>query len=227
MHPLLEKYVPIVNAVARTFGDDCEVLLHDIKDLKHSVVAIEHGHVTGRSVGAPLTDLGLYFLQSDIFRDTQFVANYYTESADGRKLKSTSIFIRDENGKIIGFLCINYAVDGLQAVARKIQDFCEMQKDIDKLSGDWENGEEETFTGTLEVLLDKMFDRALKHTGKSVGKMQKEDKIEVVRFLERRGVFLVSGTVEEVGKRLNVSRFTIYNYLTTIKKKKNFALRSM
>ena len=51
-----------------------------------------------------MTDLGLYFLTSDLFHDTDYVANYRTESKDGKKLKSTTIFIRDENKKIIGFL---------------------------------------------------------------------------------------------------------------------------
>jgi predicted transcriptional regulator YheO len=220
VNPLLERYLTIATAIARTFGDNCEVLLHDISDLKHSVVGIENGHVTGRSIGAPLTDLGLYFLNSDIFRDTQFVANYYSESEDGKKLKSTTIFIRNDAKKIIGFLCINFAIDGLQYIARKITDFCEMEKEVDKIGGKWKNHEEETFTSTLDLLVDKMFDRALQNVGKRVEKMQKDDKIQVVRFLHRQGAFLVNGIVDEVAKRLNVSRYTVYNYLAAIKKEK-------
>ena len=31
------------------------------------MVMIKNGHVTGRKVGGPMTDLGLYFLNSDLF----------------------------------------------------------------------------------------------------------------------------------------------------------------
>ncbi len=47
--------------------------------------------------------------------------------------------------------------------------------------------------------------------------MAKEDKIELVRIFEERGVFLVKGAVEYVAEVLNVSRYTVYNYLDEIR----------
>jgi len=96
INPILLKFVPVVKGIAKTFGKDCEVLLHDANNLESSIIMIENGHVTGRKAESPMTDLGLYFLKSDLFKDTEFIANYQTESKDEKKLKSTSIFIRDE-----------------------------------------------------------------------------------------------------------------------------------
>ena len=217
MNPELKKYIPFVKAIARMFGEHCEVLLHDAGNLEHSIAMIENGHVTGRKIGSPMTDLGLYFLQSDLFSETEFVANYQTESKDGKKLKSTSIFLRNEKGEIIGFLCMNYDISHYSEMGKWINDFCQINSNFESES---EEEKEETFTDTLDDLFDRVFSQTLKKVAVPVEKMQKEDKMQIVRILHKRGVFLVNGTIDEVASRLNVSRYTVYNYLAEIKKDK-------
>ncbi|MEA4877525.1 MAG: PAS domain-containing protein [Aminobacterium sp.] len=104
IHPILRSYIPLVKALAETLGPDYEVVLQSTKDPENSVVAIENGYVTGRKEGAPLTDFALYILKKAISRDFNYVANYLTKTQSGEKLRSTTIFIRDENQDIIGFL---------------------------------------------------------------------------------------------------------------------------
>jgi predicted transcriptional regulator YheO len=223
INPILLSFTPIVKAIAKTFGKDCEVLLHDANNLENSIVVIENGHVTGRKVGSPMTDLGLYFLKSDLFKDTEFIANYQTESKDGKKLKSTSIFIRDNKKKIVGFLCINYALDHLIEIRRKIDDFCAVNKDVDKNIFNNEE-KEEIFTDNLDDLLERVFIKAREKVGKPIEKMQKDDKLEIVRYLQKKGVFLVKGNIDKIAKKLNVSRYTVYNYLSEIKPDNNIKL---
>ena len=223
INPILLSFTPIVKAIAKTFGKDCEVLLHDANNLENSIVVIENGHVTGRKVGSPMTDLGLYFLKSDLFKDTEFIANYQTESKDGKKLKSTSIFIRDNKKKIVGFLCINYALDHLTEIRRKIDDFCAVNKDADKNIFNNEE-KEEIFTDNLDDLLERVFIKAREKVGKPIEKMQKDDKLEIVRYLQKKGVFLVKGNIDKIANKLNVSRYTVYNYLSEIKPDNNIKL---
>ena len=223
INPLLANFIPAVKAIAKTFGPDCEVLIHDVNNLENSIIAIENGHVTGRKVGSPMTDLGLYFLKSDLFKDTEFIANYQTESKDGKKLKSTSIFIRDNKKKIVGFLCINYALDHLTEIRRKIDDFCAVNKDADKNIFNNEE-KEEIFTDNLDDLLERVFIKAREKVGKPIEKMQKDDKLEIVRYLQKKGVFLVKGNIDKIAKKLNVSRYTVYNYLSEIKPDNNIKL---
>jgi len=223
INPILTNFIPAVKALAKTFGPDCEVLLHDASNLENSVIAIKNGHVTGRKVGSPMTDLGLYFLKSDLFKDTEFIANYQTESKDGKKLKSTSIFIRDNKKKIVGFLCINYALDHLTEIRRKIDDFCAVNKDVDKNIFNNEE-KEEIFTDNLDDLLERVFIKAREKVGKPIEKMQKDDKLEIVRYLQKKGVFLVKGNIDKIAKKLNVSRYTVYNYLSEIKPDNNIKL---
>jgi len=223
INPILANFIPAVKAIAKTFGPDCEVLLHDASNLENSVIAIENGYVTGRKVGSPMTDLGLYFLKSDLFKNTDFIANYQTESKDGKKLKSSSIFIRDKQKKIIGFLCINYALNHLTEIRRKIDDFCAVNKDIDKNIFNNEE-KEEIFTDNLDDLLERVFIKAREKVGKPIEKMQKDDKLEIVRYLQKKGVFLVKGNIDKIANKLNVSRYTVYNYLSEIKPENNIKL---
>jgi len=220
---ILLKFAPVVKGIAKTFGKDCEVLLHDVSNLESSIVMIENGHVTGRKVGSPMTDLGLYFLKSDLFKDTEFIANYQTESKDGKKLKSASIFIRDDKKKIIGFLCINYALDHLSELRKKIDDFCAVNREVDKNVFNNEE-KEEIFTDNLDDLLERVFIKAREKVGKPIEKMQKDDKLEVVRYLQKKGVFLVKGNIDKIARKLNVSRYTVYNYLSEIKPENNIKL---
>lgn len=223
INPILLSFAPIVKGIAKTFGKDCEVLLHDTSKLESSVIMIENGHVTGRKIGSPMTDLGLYFLKSDLFKDNDFIANCQTESKFGKKLKSTTIFIRDNKRKIIGFLCINYALDHLTEIRKKIDDFCEVNKDVDKnVFNNKEN--EEFFADNLDDLLENIFIKAQEKLGKPIEKMKKDDKLELVRYLQKKGVFLVKGNIDKIANKLNVSRYTIYNYLSEIKPDKDIKI---
>lgn len=56
LHPTLKAFIPFVKGLAETFGSNCEVVLHDFSDLQHSIIAIENGHVTGRSLGSPMME---------------------------------------------------------------------------------------------------------------------------------------------------------------------------
>ena len=71
---LIESLKIVVDAIARTFGPRCEVVLHDLRDLDRSIIKIENGHVTGRSVGGAITDKGLRDLRSGC-KDSLFI-NY-------------------------------------------------------------------------------------------------------------------------------------------------------
>lgn len=217
INPLLNNLIPVAKGIARAFGKNCEVVLHDVSDLEHSVVLIENSHITGRKVGAPMTDLGLYFLESDLFDDIDFVANYQTESKDGKKLKSTTIFIRDEERKIVGFLCINFNITPLVAISREIDEFCHIKNSFQQKEKLIDEGKEETFSETLSELIESLFIKAQQRIGKEISKMQKEDKIEMLRYLQKHGIFLVKDAIERIAEKLNVSRFTIYNYLAEIK----------
>src|SRR6266849_34122 len=118
---VLIPYEPIVDCIADLFGPNCEVVLHDSHDPSHSVVKIRNGHVTGRTVNSPLTDLGLEILQRKNFRRIT-LGNYFTRLPNGKTLKSNAVLIHNEHGKIVGMLCINFDVSQLMALDQTLRD---------------------------------------------------------------------------------------------------------
>lgn len=214
LHPILKAFVPMVKALAETLGPDYEVVLHDVSDPEHSVVAIENGHVTGRSVGSPLTDFGLYLLRSSRFKNVDYVANYMTRTKDGKKLRSTTVFIRDEAGEIVGFLCINY--DTTKALI--VKEFAEQQlkfQNLEEITG----AKEERFASKVEELLAEAMQEVKSLTGKPLRFASKEEKLTVIKKLDEKGFFLLKGAVEMLAQELGNSKFTVYAYLREARRK--------
>ena len=98
----------LVKALAIQFGSTCEVVLHDLTgdDLDHTIIAIENGHISGRSIGDGPSKIALEAIH-DAEETHSDKLSYLTKTRDGKILKSSTIFLRDENGKAIGVLAIN------------------------------------------------------------------------------------------------------------------------
>ena len=85
---------PIVEGVAKLFGRNCEVVLHSLNDLQHSIIKIKNGEITGRKLGSPVTDLSIKILKEINFSGDN-VSSYYTKTKDGKILKSVTIVIKN------------------------------------------------------------------------------------------------------------------------------------
>ena len=205
LHPLLKGIIPLVEGIANTFGKNCEVLLHDIRNPQSSVIAIANGHITGRSIGSPMTEYGLATLRSGQFDKP--IVNCRKKTRDGRLLKSSSLFIKDENGKLIGFLCINYDISELTIARNIINNLTNIIEETDF------SEEDECFGNTVNEMLSSIVNKALESVGKPVAFISKEEKVNIVQLLDEKGVFLIKGAIDYVAKVLCVSRYTVYNYL--------------
>ena len=54
---MLQQYSVIVQFLGKTLGPDYEVVLHDLNPEHNKIVAIANSHVSGRSIGSPLTNV--------------------------------------------------------------------------------------------------------------------------------------------------------------------------
>jgi predicted transcriptional regulator YheO len=72
---------------------------------------------------------------------------------------------------------------------------------------------EEHFERSVEEVLNRLVDEAVLLTGKPIDRLQRDDKIEIIRHLESKGAFLVRYSMDMVAELLDMSKFTIYNYL--------------
>ncbi len=108
MLDLLYSYKTTVKFLGSVLGPDYEVVLQDLSNKNHSVIAIENGHISGRTIGSPLTSAVFQMLSSKVYEENDFIANYKGVAENGHILRSSSMFIKDSNGNPIGLLCINF-----------------------------------------------------------------------------------------------------------------------
>lgn len=197
---LLTNLKKLAKVLVATLGNQCEVVIHDLYDLEHSVVWIE-GDVTGRKPGAPMTDLGMEKIQKG---ETADLPNYRTETADGQLLKSSSTFIVNEEGEVVGAFCINWNVSTLIAAEQVLKNLVQIT-----------DGEpvKETFVDDVTEIIEKATERAVLEMGKPLALMEKVDKVSLVQLLDQKGIFQLRRAVPIVADLLGVTRQTVYNYL--------------
>lgn len=197
--PLLTE---VAKGIAAQFGDNCEVVLHDwSRPYDSTIIAIENGHVTGRKVGDPGTNLGLEIMRGTSDGDNRH--NYITQTADGRILRSTSIYMKNEAGTIVGALCINYDITDLMVAEKTLQ----------SLTASGLAPVRESFVSNVNELLDTLIQEAQEAVGKPPAHMGKEDKIRFIQLLDVKGAFLIKKSGERICSYLGISKYTLYNYL--------------
>ena len=206
----LETYIPIANLIAQTFGKNCEVVLHDLSIPQNSVVYTVNNHVTGRQVGQPFEHLIKDVLLSKNF-ENDCTANYRTTTVAGKKIKSSTALLRDAKGEVIGALCVNYDLSPLNDMKILLDEFMDTQQEKIEATV-------EPFDNVIEIvedLINKMIGNS------SVTTLKRKDKIKLIQFMDKKGVFLIKGAIEKVAEKLNISKVTVYSYLDAIKKNEN------
>jgi len=212
LDPRMRPLLPLVQGLAEMFGPDCEVVLHDIGQLPHSIVAIENGNVTGRTVGDVPTDLMLRSLR----RATEGGPDVrlYVTSSDGKILKSLAVTLRDAEGDVFGILGLNLDVSGLVQTQRTLANLSA----VGRLGSVAAPETEEIFAGDIRDVVAGMIAKLLSEMGKTPAAMSRDEKMEVVKGLEERGAFLVKRSAEQVADALDLSRYTIFSYLKEIRR---------
>ena len=96
----------LLDMLQQQFGEKSEIILHDLTgDYNHSIVSIRNGYITDRKVGDCGSNLGLEVLRGTVKDGDRY--NYVINAQDGKLLRSSTMFLKDDDGKIIGSLCIN------------------------------------------------------------------------------------------------------------------------
>lgn len=205
----------VVEGIASIFGNHCEVVLHDLRKPERSIVAIANGHVTGRKIGGPIIggpqdDKGLKVIMEQA-NSTSVVSNYTTRTHDGRTLKSTSIFFRNSKGIPILSLCINLDLTEFNRANQLLGNIC-LTKEESSL-GKPSLEDDDTLHKDVAMIIKNIVDDSLANINKPIHMADKDDKLNVIKIMYERGLFLVKGGVDHAAKALGVSRFTVYNYL--------------
>lgn len=206
---ILRTLATLVEPLTAILPGECEVVLHDLRLLPDSIVAIA-GNLTGRAVGGPATDLLLRASAQDSYSTA---LGYASKHPDGRELRSSTLIFRDSGGVAVAALCINNDTSSWQVVAELARSMLPWTRaDVDQKGA--AKGEE--LLRDVDELAQRVLARAVAASGVPVDLMQKRHKLAVVQDLKDRGFFLLKESVETAAQALGVTRFTVYNYLNEI-----------
>lgn len=197
---LLDQLKQVAEGLAQTFAPFCEVVVHDLLDPEHAILAI-HNNLSGREVGHPATELGLARILNPDF--AQVVANYANQFSDGRQAKSTSIGIKDSEGRYIAALCMNVDMTLFQGIQSAMNQFVRVdsgtsvRESLDPAGSD-----------AIRARIDE-FAARLATTPRS---LKAEDRRALLQELKTSGLLEIRRAMETVAAHLGVSRASVYSY---------------
>ena len=196
----------IAAGIAAQFGSDCEGAIHDLsRHPDHSIVEIINGHVSGRRVGDGASQVVMEQLRSND-PDPEDHLGYLTRTADGKILKSSTIYIRNSKGNVSEILSINYDISRLLMVGNAIEGLVNTAQP--------QQAEPEKIVN-INDLLEDLIQQSVALVGKPVALMNKEDKVKAIQFLSQNGAFLVTKSGDKIAKYFGISKYTLYSYIDT------------
>lgn len=211
-HLVLDILRQIARGLAAQFGSSCEVVVCDLGPDRpdNSIVLIENGHVTNRKQGDGPSRIVLEALKAgpDALEDK---LSYLTRTHDGRVLKSSTMYIRDEEGAVCAVLDINYDITSLLAIEGSIHSLISAGSAGEQAAGP------ENIPLNVSDLLDELISQSIKLVGKPVAMMTKDDKIKAIQYLNNAGAFLITKSGDRVSRQFNISKYTLYSYMDASK----------
>lgn len=203
---ILQAYIGLVPFLAKVCGPGCEIVVHDVTDPDHSLVAIENS-ISGREVGNPLTDFARELADKSAYTDADFIANYSGRSK-GCDFLSSTYFIKNE-GRLIGLLCINKDVTTIKQMCSTLHSVL----DHFNLAAPQESEYSENLDNPVSNIMVTRISDVINQSGVSPSRMSMEEKVRIVHRLNESGVMSMKGAVTEVASQLSISVPTVYRYI--------------
>jgi predicted transcriptional regulator YheO len=216
---LLDQAVNFAEFMSSCFSDNVEVVVHDMRgDLDHSAIAFFNNHVSGRQVGAPLTKTVVQFLTEEQYENVKSVCNYQGVTSNGKSLRSSTYFVKNQQGRTIGCVCVNVDLSKYLDAAQMLDKLISFDAHDapPELAGSGENDEgliREYFSHSIADDIGHAIAEYTKQTETKLSQFSTEDKIAVVTVMKKKGLFSYKGSIREVSNALGISEPTLYRYL--------------
>lgn len=236
----LKKYIDLVEYIGTFLPPNCEIVLHDTENVDKSIIAIKNNYISGRTIGGPITDFGLMLLKDKVYEKKDYILNYSSKTKDGKVLRSSTYFVKDDNNKLIAMLCVNIDLSVTKTLKKFLDSFISIYSD-DKINDnsiasssivnnmadcslvdDDSSTKSDTdiiehFENSIDDIVSNIIAQNLTRLNvPSPERLSVEERIEIVRALNESGIFLIKGAVAEVAKQLKVSENSVYRYISKL-----------
>ena len=222
-NPLLQQYMKLTEFLGLALGPDYEVALHDLTNRDRSIIAIANNHISGREIGAPLTNMALGILRDRSYETSDYCLQYHGISVNGKDLRSNTFFIK-QDGRLIGLLCINFDDSRYRDISDRILGLCHPDLFVTNVlpqpgaaKAPEDRPDPENFRNSAEAVTIDAINRELDRMGVVPERLTPEERLQVIAALEAGGTFLLKGAVKCAAASLRCSQASVYRYLSQIK----------
>lgn len=215
-------YTLLVDFLGHILGPDYEVALHELTENSNQIIAISNGQLTGRHLGSPLSNKMLEFLSGKLYETQDYVLRFESTSITNKKMCSNSMFIKDRNNQVVGLLCINFDSSRYEELASRVMDLCGGVLTPGVPSGTSlivdsndpsETEDESNYPTSIAGATASIVSSVVSNYPVDVDRLNQDEKMEIMEILDRKGVFLLKGSVSYVARELHSSEASIYRYL--------------
>ena len=226
---LLSQYARLVEFLGLVLGPDYEIILHEISPEQSRVAAIANGSISGRDVGAPITNAALRMIIQKQYESNNYIINYTGQLSNGKTLRSSTMFIKD-GGKLVGLLCINFDDSRFHELSDSIlrlvhpNDFVHhhyfpndapAKQPMQPQHAPAQPAEH--FQSDMLGLMEDLFATVTKDTGVPLRRLTQAERAEIVARLYEQGMFELRGAVQFTVDKLGCSQASVYRYIKNAK----------
>lgn len=210
----INDYKQFIKFLSDFLGSDVEIILSDATSNK--IVAVANPVSDTAKVGEAIRHIEQKFIKEKIYEKTDFISNYRALSTDNEKLRASTYFIKNEGG-LIGLLTMNL----------KVESFIDLRNVLDRLV----NGESkykskeikdtifESFEPSFEEMMSVTISDVIKQYDTPPDRMTVDEKMEIIEILDKRGTFLIKGSIAELAKAFKTTETTVYRYINRLSEK--------
>ena len=226
---MLRQYSQLVEFLGLALGPDYEIVLHEILPENSRVAAIANGSISGRSVGAPITNAALRMIMQKQYETSNYNINYTGQLASGKTIRSSTMFIKD-GGKLVGLLCINFDDSRFHELSDNIlrlvhpDDFVHHHYFPNDAPAKQPAAPQHThaqptehFQSDMNGLMEDLFATVTKDTDVPLRRLTQAERAEIVARLYEQGMFELRGAVQFTVQKLGCSQASVYRYIKNAK----------
>ena len=204
----LESVLPLMRFFAEMLGPDAEIILYDVDDrVVHQVLnPMDEDMVPG----SEMRSLERSLLDSKAYEKEEFIVNYRALSRSKHKLKSATFFLKNNpERQLRGMITVNINVERLV----ELRDALNVM-----ISGyrPYEAAAESVFYNNFDVSVEGLVSNAIREEldrfGVEPTRLSYQEKMDMVRSLDEKGIFLVKGAIAELAAALKTTETSIYRY---------------
>src|SRR5699024_2904917 len=172
----------LADGIATMFGKNCEVVIHDMQNFESSIVYIANEHVTERKIGDRFNILGVH--EVDSFFEGHDIINHQGKVKNNHLIKSSTFHIKGTGYHYA--LGINYDYTDLSHAQLVLTELMKVGAPIDAVIND---------DNQMKKRLEILYETALTKIGKPLALMKKEDRMEIIKYLDENDAFSIHKSI--------------------------------